>query len=166
MSFEKTLPFPPPPSSSPNPKTVTDVKDGWVKFRVTVNTGAAGHVMLEALVPNMKLEHTGALENFVAVRGQRIRNMGEKTTPFKTSEGVHRSVTFGSGSVVKRLASIRKVVQAGNVVVLDESKPHLRNTRAGTTFKLDETGSSFEPVGAMHGICAISELVPKTGKCW
>ena len=137
-----------------------------MKTGVTVDTGAAGHVMLEALVPNVKLEHTGALKNFVAVHGERIRDMGEKTTPIKTSEGVHRSITFRSGSVVKRLASIRKVVQASNVVVLDESNQHFRNTRAGTTFKLDETGPGFQPVGAMHGICAIGELVPKTGNCW
>ena len=58
-----------------------------MKTGVTVNTGAAAHVMLEALVPNMKLEHTGALKNFVAVHGERIRDMGEKTSPFKTSEG-------------------------------------------------------------------------------
>ena len=32
---------------------------------------------------------------------------------------------------------MRKVVQAGNVVVLDERKPHVRNNRDGTVVKLD-----------------------------
>ena len=32
---------------------------------------------------------------------------------------------------------MRKVVQAGNVVVLDEKNPHKRNNRDGTVIKLD-----------------------------
>ena len=35
------------------------------------------------------------------------------------------------------LISMRKVVQAGNVVVLDEQNPHIRNNRDCTVIKLD-----------------------------
>ena len=35
------------------------------------------------------------------------------------------------------LTSMRKVVQAGNVVVLDDKNPHIRNNRDGTVIKLD-----------------------------
>ena len=38
---------------------------------------------------------------------------------------------------MKPLISVRKVVQAGNVVVLDEKNPHMRNYRDGTVIKLD-----------------------------
>ena len=38
---------------------------------------------------------------------------------------------------MKPLISTRKVVQAGNVVVLDEKHPHVRNNRDGTVIKLD-----------------------------
>ena len=69
--------------------------------------------------------------------------MGEKTIPFKTSEGIHRNIKVGSANVVKPLVSMRRVVHAGNVVVLDENNSHLRNTRDGATLKLDETGPVF-----------------------
>ena len=35
------------------------------------------------------------------------------------------------------LISMGKVVQAGNVVVLDEKSPRIRNNRDGTVIKLD-----------------------------
>ena len=44
---------------------------------------------------------------------------------------------FRSANVVKPLISMRKFAQAGNVVVLDEKKPHIRNERDGAVIKLD-----------------------------
>ena len=38
---------------------------------------------------------------------------------------------------MKPMISMRRVVQAGDVVVLDEKNPHIRNNRDGTTIKLD-----------------------------
>ena len=38
---------------------------------------------------------------------------------------------------MKPLISMRKVVHAGNVIVLDEKNPHIRNNRDGTVIKLD-----------------------------
>ena len=35
------------------------------------------------------------------------------------------------------LISMRKAVEAGTVVVLDEKNPHIRNNRDGTVIKLD-----------------------------
>ena len=38
---------------------------------------------------------------------------------------------------MKPLISMRKVVHAGNVVVLDEKNPHIRENRDGTVIELD-----------------------------
>ena len=38
---------------------------------------------------------------------------------------------------MKPWISLRKVVQAGNVGMLDEKEPHIRNNRDGTVIKLD-----------------------------
>ena len=38
---------------------------------------------------------------------------------------------------MKPLISTRKVVQAGNVVVMDEKNPHIRNNRDATVIKVD-----------------------------
>ena len=52
-----------------------------------------------------------------------------------------------SAKVVKPLFSMRKVVQAGTVVVLDVKNPHIRNSRDGTVIKLDVNSG----VHTMHG---------------
>ena len=66
-----------------------------------------------------------------------------KNISFKTNEVMHRCVTFRIASVVKPLISVRKVVQAGNVVALDEKNPHIRNTRDDTTIKLDLNSGAY-----------------------
>ena len=112
-------------------------KDKWVKVRATMDSGAAGHVMPEAMFPHVKIERKTPSKKFVAANGEQIKDLGAKRIPFKTNEVVQRCITFRSANVVKPLISMQKVVQAGNTVVLDEKNPHIRNTRDGTVIKLD-----------------------------
>ena len=112
-------------------------KDRWVKVRVTMDSGAAGHVMPETMFPHVKIERKTPPKKFVAANGEQIKDLGAKRIPFKTNEGVQRCITFRSANVVNPLISMQKVVQAGNTVVLDEKNPHIRNTRDGTVIKLD-----------------------------
>ena len=90
------------------------------------------------MFPRVKLDRTSTAKKFVAANGERIiKDLGEKTLPFKSSKEVHRCRKFRSANVVKPLISMRHVVQAGNVVVLDVKNPHKRNNRDGTVIKLD-----------------------------
>ena len=118
-------------------RKVVEMKDKWVKVRVTMDSGAAGHVMPETMFPHVKLERKTSPKKFVAANGEQIKDLGEKSIPFKTNEGIQRCITFRSANVVKPLISMQKVVRAGNIVVLDEKNPHIRNTRDGTVIKLD-----------------------------
>ena len=43
-------------SHKSDPKAVVEVKDRWLKVDVTMDSGAAGHVMLETMFPRIKLE--------------------------------------------------------------------------------------------------------------
>ena len=124
-------------SQSLSPKKIVEVRDKWVKVRVTMDSGAAGHVMPETMFPRVKLERRTSPKKFVAANGEQIKDLGEKNNPFKTNEGIQRCITFRSANVVKPLISMQKVVRAGNIVVLDEMNPHIRNTRDGTVIKLD-----------------------------
>ena len=124
-------------SQNLNSKKVVDVRDKWVKVKVTMDSGAAGHVMPETMFPCVKLERKKSPKKFVAANGEQIKDLGEKNIPFKTNEGIRRCITFRSANVVKPLISMQKVVRVGNVVVLDEKNPHIRNTRDGTIIKLD-----------------------------
>ena len=90
-------------SQNANSKKVVETKDKWVKVRVTMDTGAAGHVMPEAMFPSVKLERKTQPKKFVAANGEQIKDLGEKNIPFRTNEGIQRCITFRSANVVKPL---------------------------------------------------------------
>ena len=52
--------------------------------------------------------HERTTKKFVAANEERIKDLSEKTIPFKSVEGVHRCAQFRSASVVKPLISMRK----------------------------------------------------------
>ena len=128
-------------NSCASPLKVIEVQDNWVDIRATMDTGAAGHVMLAKMFPRVKLDRTSAPKKFVAANGERIKDLEEKTIPFKSVDGVHRCTKFRSASVVKTVISTRKVVQAGNVVVLDGKNP--RDNRDGAVIKLDVSNGVY-----------------------
>ena len=103
-------------NSCASPKNVIQVKDNWVDIRATMDTGAAGHVMRAEMFPRVKLDRTTKTKKFVAANEEN-EELGEQTTPFESR--------------------CRKVVEAGNVVVLDDYFPHIRNNRDSTINKLD-----------------------------
>ena len=55
-----------------------------------MDTGAAGHVMPADMVPQVKLDRMSATKKLVAAIGEMIKDLGDKTIPFKSVEGVHR----------------------------------------------------------------------------
>ena len=127
-----------------------------VNIRATTDTGAAGHVMPPEMSPRVKLDRTSTTMKFVAANGGTIEDLGERTIPFKSVEGARRSTKFRSANVVKPLISMRKVVQAGNVVVLDEKTPHIRNNRGDTVIKLDVNNGVY----TMDMWVCLDETVP------
>ena len=157
-----------------------EVKDNWVNIRATMDTGAAGHVMLAEMFPRVKLDRTSTTKKFVAASGEQIKDSGGKTIPCKFAEGVRRCIEFRSASVVKPLISMRKVVHAGNVVVMDEENPHIRDNRDGTVIRLDvnngvytvdmwvclnETGPCFQLARTVSGSSVTNKLVRPRTKC-
>ena len=146
-----------------------------------MDSGAAGHVMLEAMFPRVRLESKTSPKKFVAANGEQIKELGEKSIPFKTHEEVQRCITFRSASVAKPLISMQKVVRARNIVVLDEKNPHIRNIRDRTMIKLDVNNercvhngyvdlpqrnrSSFQLPGTVSGQTAFGKLVRPSMVC-
>ena len=124
-------------NSRASSREVVEVEDNSVNIGATMDTGAAGHVMAAEMFPRVKLDRTSTKKKFVAANGEKIEDLGETTIPFKSIKGVYRCIKFRGANVVKPLMSMRKVMQADKVVVLDEKNPHSRNTRDGTVIKLD-----------------------------
>ena len=164
-------------SQNVSSKKVVETKDRWMKVRVTMDTGAAGHVMPEAMFPNVKLERKTPPMKFVTANGDQIRDFSEKNIPFRTNEGIQRCITFRSANVVKPLISMQKIVRAGNVVVLDEKNPHIRNIRDGTVKKLDANNgvytmdlsgrdrAGFQLAGTVSGQTAFDKPVRPAKSC-
>ena len=61
-------------SQKPSSKKFIEVKDRWVEVRVTVDSGAAGHVMPEGLFPRVKFERKTPPKKFAAANGERIKD--------------------------------------------------------------------------------------------
>ena len=83
------------------PRKVIEVKDNWVNTRATLDTGAVGHVMPAEMFPRVKPDRTSLTKKFGAANGERTKDLGEKTIPFKSVEGVHRCTQFRSANVVR-----------------------------------------------------------------
>ena len=86
-------------SHSLSPKKI-EVKDTWVKVRVTMDSGAAGQLMPETMFPHVKLERKTSPKKFVAANREQIKDLGGKSVPF-TTNGVQRCITFRSANAVK-----------------------------------------------------------------
>ena len=50
-----------------------------MKVSVTMDTGAAGHVMIEGMFSRVKLERKASPKRLVAANGEQNRDLGEKT---------------------------------------------------------------------------------------
>ena len=70
-----------------SPKKIVEVKDKWVKVSVTMDSGAAGHVMPETMFPHVKLERKTSPERFVAANGEQIKDLGEKNNSIQDKRG-------------------------------------------------------------------------------
>ena len=66
--------------SSHNSKTkeIIELKDRRVKVRVTMESGAAGHVIPETMFPRVKLERKISPKKLAAANGEQIRDLGER----------------------------------------------------------------------------------------
>ena len=63
-------------NSGEPPRKAIEVKDNWVNIRATMDTGAAGHVMLAEMFPRVKLDRTSTTKKFVATNGEKDQRFG------------------------------------------------------------------------------------------
>ena len=64
-------------------KKIIAVQDRWVKVRVTMDSGVAGHVMPEGMFPHVKLERKTSPKIFVAANGRTDYSIQDKRVEFK-----------------------------------------------------------------------------------
>ena len=93
-------------------------KDGWIKMRVTVDSGAADSVASPDSFPGYTvIEHTSP-QFFQSATGEPIVNMGEQLVAMVTEEGTLRGMKFQCTKKVRKpLASVKRMVEANHAVV-------------------------------------------------
>ena len=119
------------------PRKVIEVNDSWVNIRATMDSGTAEHVIPAEMFLRVKLDRASTTKTFVAANGERIKELGDKTIPFKSAEGVHRCIKFRCASVVKPFDLNEKGHAKWQCRVFDEKNQHIRNNQDGTVIKLD-----------------------------
>ena len=81
-----------------------EVKDKWVNVRVTMDSGAADHVMPETMFPRDKLERNTTPKKFVAANGEQIKDLSEKAIPFKTNTRESRGAKHSEVPMLSNLS--------------------------------------------------------------
>ena len=119
----------------------------WEELEITVDSGAAESVAPESFAKGFQLmesEGSKAGQIYTTADGTEIPNMGEKKMEMWTKEGNPGEVTFQiAKGVVKPLGSVKKMCQAGNQVVFDDSGSYVVNKATGKRTWLEEKNGIY-----------------------
>lgn len=119
---------------SQKPDEINEVRAGWEKIRVQIDSGAVDTVAPKNVARAFKLHETEMSRNkvgFVAANGTKIGNYGERKVCGYTEDGSGISWRMTCADVHKVLGSVRKMNKGGNVVVLDGEKSYMQNKKTG-----------------------------------
>jgi hypothetical protein len=94
------------------------IPQGWRKVKVAMDSGAAESVIPVGEVPEYPPTPLKEMVYYQTASGETIANEGEQVLPVLTENGHElKAMTFQACDVTKPLASVKRVVDAGHVVV-------------------------------------------------
>ena len=111
-----------------------EVKNGWEKVRLQVDSGAIDTVAPKTVGRHLPVRETEAVKRkmgYVAANGTKIANYGERILRGLNEEGKELSMVVQVADVIKPLASVHRMNEAGNVVVLDGEDSYTLNKQTG-----------------------------------
>ena len=113
----------------------TETKLGWKRVSVAVDSGACEDVIKQAKASMSEVKYASAT-------GEEILNLGEVVLPVITAEGTKRRMRLQAAEVSRPLASVKRICEAGHIVVFDDTGSFILNKASGETNALrDECGS-------------------------
>ena len=145
--------------------SVLEVKDGFAKVQITLDSGAADNVLPEEMFQEIptRLAGPGGGKRFFDAAGNPIKNIGEKIVPFLTHGGNRQLVKWQVTNVVKPLLSMGRFEDAGcelnlksgnREIYIPTTVERLKVCKKHGTYKLDmwvnlaEVGPVFGGQGA------------------
>ena len=95
----------------------------WEAITVTADSGAGNNVAPKDAFPWIKLEENDDSRNgryYTTANGKRVYVLGQKTIVIKTKEGIMKTMVFQICDVTRILASVGKIMKAGNDVLMSK----------------------------------------------
>ena len=129
--------------SCASPRKVIEVKDHWSKHQSRTGHRSCRACHVGRNVPASEIGWIARAQQkkfVVATSGRMDQRQTWVRKPYHSNSVVKvctGAKNAGSANVAKPMISMRKVVQPGDVVVLDEKNSHIRDNRDGTVIKLD-----------------------------
>ncbi len=128
-----------------NPCTQPDQE--WKKLSIAVDSGACENVIDAAEeVPGYPVEESRASRagvTYATAAGEEIPNLGEVMLPMVTTEGSKGKMKMQVAEVTKPLASVKRICEAGHMVVFDEEASYMINKRTGQINYFREDGGNY-----------------------
>ena len=122
-----------------------DKADEWTRLSMAVDSGACESVIDAAEhVPGYEVQETRASKSglvYASATGEEIPNLGEVTLPMMTKEHTKRSMKMQVAEVSRPLASVKRICEAGHVVVFDGS--FIYNKLTGEFNQLREESGNY-----------------------
>ena len=100
----------------------------------------------EDMVPGYDINQTKASTNgvkYASATGEEILNLGEVVLPMITAEGIRRRMIIQAAEVARPLASVKRICEAGHMVVFEESGSYIVNKTTGEVNYLREDGGNY-----------------------
>ena len=111
-----------------------EVKNGWENVRLQLDSGACDTVAPKTVGRHLPVRETQAAKRrmgYIAANGTKIANYGERVLRGLNDQGKEMSMAVQVADVCKPLASVGRMNEAGNVVVLDGEDSYTMNKDSG-----------------------------------
>ena len=118
----------------------------WEKMEMTVDSGAMETVAPTKTARNTKLRKTAATgrQYYNTANGGTMPNYGEKRLQWKSEGGSVGGITLQLTDVLKPLASVSQICEAGNRVVFEETGGYIENIKTGIKTPIRKAGKAYK----------------------
>ena len=116
------------------------------KSSLTIDSGAAEHVIPTQFVPPGMVQPSEAQRTGVTYRaanGAKLANRGQRKVTILTKENLKPSMTFQITDVKKALASVARICDSGNRVVLEAGGGYIENVHNGDRIGITRENNTY-----------------------
>ena len=122
-------------------------KVDWKKVSLAIDSGACDNVIdAEELLLDHKVYQTKASTSgmkYASATGEEITHLGEAMLPMIIFKGSKKKMRMQAAAVSRPLASVKKICEAGHMVIFDDQVSYLYNKSTGEVNYLREESGNY-----------------------